>query len=344
MKILVIKTSSLGDVIHCFPAVSVLSSLNPDAEIHWLVNNAFKELVSLHPAVVKVIPFEREKLGHPFNFLGEFLKLCKLLRSERYDIAIDFQGLLRNSLFAYLSSANNVAGFKSPAEKISQFFYDLKIDTSDYEHALEKNCALASRIFGEEVFIPDFEGIKNKEKSESVKTLLCSFNINPELKYLIVAPCGRWESKNWPVSFFVSVLKKVCKGKTNLPVIFVGSDKDKKVCDQICNELNGNCFNFAGKTDLIELLELIRGAKLMFCVDSGPMHMAAALSIPVCALFGPTDPLKTGPYGKIHKVFQSGTCIKCLRRYCSRSSETCHSSINYEEVAEFIINKLEGQK
>lgn len=342
-KILIVKTSSLGDVIHCFQAVSQLQKLKPEAELHWLVNNSFCEIVSLHPAVKRVIPFNRQRLSKIGHFFPEFLNLRKSLRAQNYDLAIDFQGLFRNSFFAWISGAKKVIGFDPSPEAISGVFYHLSIKTGRL-HAIEKNCELVAKLFGEPFSVPPFEFKKDIEAEKSLKILLRNYKLAPEKDpYIVVAPRGRWESKNWPPSFFITVLQKVKKSFPLLNFVIAGAKEDEGICEKIADTINTRAFNLAGKTNLRQLFELIRYSKLMFCVDSGPMHIAAALRIPVCALFGPTDPEKTGPYGTNNRVFQSGTCIKCFKRYCFRSTDTCHSAVNPDEVAEHLIKTI-GEK
>ncbi len=341
-RILVIKTSSLGDIIHCFPAVSLLRRLNPDSRIDWLVNKSLADVVALHPGVDGVIHFDRRALSSPLEFLSAFFSLRKRLRAGNYDLAVDFQGLLRNAFFAWCSAAGNVAGFEYPSERISRIFYDNAISVAGSVHAVERNCALACGVFGEERSVPAFEVKRDERAANAVMALLEASGVRQGDSLLIVAPGARWESKKWPSSFFISVLENLRKSCPDIVFVLAGSRDDSAACAEIAaSESVGNVVDLSGRTSLPGLFELIRMGRAMLCVDSGPMHIAAALSVPVFAMFGPTDPAMTGPYGGGHMVFQSGSCIKCFRRYCSRTSGNCHEAVDAVAVAEAIKRKLE---
>jgi lipopolysaccharide heptosyltransferase I len=333
-KILVIKTSSLGDIIHCFPAVRLLKDLNPNAELDWLVNKSFSDIVESHPDVNKIIPFDRSALSHPSSFFPAFWKLRNSLKMAKYDYAVDFQGLLRNSFFAWLSSSDIVAGFSDPKERISRFFYNKRIAASNTIHAVERNCMLVAKLFNADTQIPKVDIKSNEMSRKRVLELLSECGIGDEC-FVLVAPGARWSSKMWPADFFVDTMRLIEADFPNINFVLTGTLEDLGLCSQIESAGFRRTFNLAGKTKLRDLVELIRMGTAMICVDSGPMHIAAALDVPVFALFGPTDPSRTGPYGANHTVFQStASCIKCFRKYCVRTSDKCHEEIKPEVFAE----------
>jgi lipopolysaccharide heptosyltransferase I len=344
-RILVIKTSSLGDVIHCFPAVSLLKKLNPNASIDWLVNRSLAEVAGYHPDVDEIIRFDRAGLSSPSSFLKSLSGMRNSLKKNKYDYIIDFQGLMRNALAGFMAGSGVMAGFDEPKEPLCRLFYGIKIQIPpDKVHAVEKNCALAGGIFSGEFETPPFAFSKNPETAENVLKILKDCGADNLSGIAAVSPCARWESKMWPPEFFANALSMAAEEFPSLDFVLIGSSADSAFCSGI-KERSGlkKVHNLAGKTSLKELIELIRLSRAMLCVDSGPMHIAAALGVPVLALFGPTDPLKTGPYGKQHIIFQAKEgCIKCFKRYCPRVAKDCVDKIKVEDFVSDFKHKIKA--
>lgn len=304
-RILIIKPSSIGDVIHTFPCVALMrKAFGNDLRISWVVNENLRGVVELCPGVDRIVPFPRAKMWN-VSCIRAFLKE---LRSEEYDVALDYQGLLKSGLIAYFSRARLRVGFAHSREG-SPFFYNRKVHVVDlHTHAVDKNVQLTREALGigEDIGIGDVP-VSIKSRPRCGKVVAVCFS-------------SRWESKNWPLSFFADVLRDVAGQRKETRFLLIGSKEDEAQGEKLV-ELAAmqNVVNLAGKTSFNELAVALAEADVLFTVDSGPMHLAAVCGTPCVALFGSTDPVLTGPYGApgFHTVLRSN-CEKapCFKRKC----------------------------
>ena len=329
-RFLIVKPSSLGDIIHAFPAVSMLAAKYPDAQIDWLAVPAFAPVVKYHPAVDHVILFHRKEMGRVSKFPGAFLSLFSDIRKNRYDAVIDLQGLLRSALIARMAKAKTVAGPAETREALSKVFYKYKMDSGDScRHAVCKNMSMMAEFLNEP--LPErvvFEMPENAAAAKKATALLCSF---AKEKLIALAPGARWESKQWPPEFFAECVNLFAQKHPDWYFVILGSPNEKQQGEILKRMLKTPALNLIGLTGIPELVECIRKSRLLLCNDSGPMHIAASAGTKVLAFFGPTYPELTGPYCKVKKVFQPKLdCIKCFRKYCQNT--LCHRSISAGEV------------
>jgi len=344
-NILVIKPSSLGDVLHAFPAVTMLAEAYPNASIDWLINKSFAPLVKFHPNVKQSIIFPRKELGNIIKFPKSFLSLVKNLRKKNYDLIVDFQGLMRSAIFAKLAKSSTIYGFANPKETLSKHLYNKKITIpKDIIHAVDKNLYLVSQIVDKKPLshFPKLKILNNEKKSIFEKLKI--EGIEKSDICIGIAPSARWESKSWPPGFFAETIDIIAQKHKYLKFLIIGVPEDQKIADAIISKsTNKNIISMTGKSSMGELVELIRYCKIFISNDSGPMHIASAIGTPVFALFGPTDSSKTGPYGEKHHLFKSNlNCEKCLRRECPIGTNECHTSIDVHEFANKIIQELEN--
>lgn len=345
MKYLIVKPSSLGDIIHVMPAVSALSRYDEAAEIDWLVKPVYSSLPTLLPCVRRIIPFDREKLSHFSSFFSEFFKLVAVLRNERYDVVLDFQGLTRSAFFSRISGAKICVGPKETKEIWAKLFYKKKIYVPvdrKKVHAVDFNNSFLSSFlhvplnkldFSVNLKIPDRDIVES-----SIVKKAGNFSKGMPRRYFTIAVGSRWETKTWPASFFIDIISKLCFLFPQTAVILLGSPSEKKLSDYIVEQVkNPNVISFAGETTLIELVYLIQKSAALICNDSGPMHIAALLQVPVIAFFGPTSPELTGPYSSKKKVFIPNlTCNPCFKHYCKDMK--CHQMISSDEVIKAIMH------
>lgn len=337
--ILIVKPSSLGDILHAFPAVNLIKESLPGASIDWLATPAFAPILSYCEGVSDIIDFPRKELASPYTFLPSLVKLIKALRRKNYDMVIDLQGLFRSAVFAKAAKAKLVAGFETPREPISRLFYDIKIKIPpELSHAVEKNAFLVSELLGIKYRVPSLtlpEIIKN---SAPVNESLRAFAIEKDDILIGVIPGARWNSKKWPPAFFAEIINSTSEKNSRCKFIISGAASDAPSALEIQTKTSSEkVFNMTGRTGTAELVELLRKCSALITNDSGPMHIAAAMNIPVMAFFGPTIPEKTGPYGKNHVILKANTnCIGCLKRYCPDESYKCHKGIAPADA----VNKL----
>ena len=316
-KILVVKTSSLGDIIHSFPALTVLNRIFPDAEIDFLVNTQFAGLLDYAPVKIhKVVLYDRKKIGSFRYCIPSGIKLARQLRREKYDLVIDFQGLFRSSIFAFLARAvHGACGFAVPREKVSAWFYRYKAECRCV-HAVERNVELLNVLFNVNYRVPDV----NIPQTNSVELP----SGVPE-KYTLLLPGARWASKCFPVSLFSEIAAALTANGRK--VVLAGSRDEENACQRILENAghDPDICNTAGKTDMRQLFELIRKADAVVCNDSGPLHIASVMNKKIFCFFGPTKPDRTGPWNYEAKVYQSAAeCIGCLKRECPLETQLCY--------------------
>lgn len=333
-----VKPSSIGDVLHTFPAVALLRASVPAVhKVSWVVNENLQGVASLCPGVDRFVPFPRANITSP-KAISCFLKN---LRNESYDIALDFQGLLRSGLITKFSKAPIKVGFDNAREG-AWLFYNKKVKISNlHSHAVDKNLQLVQEAFN--LSTRDFPRQTLNLTQEGINEadlLLPDSSGNPTLA---VCFSSRWDSKNWSPAFIVQTLNETAKAVPGLRCWLLGSKDDASLGDIIAGESDiARPVNLAGKTSFMGLAALLSKSQALFTVDSGPMHLAAALNIPCVAMFGATDPILTGPYGGegFHAVITSKCKLSpCLCRTCKLNKD-CSEGILPADAAALISSKL----
>jgi len=338
MRILIVKLSSLGDVIHTLPALFLLRKKYPDAHITWLIEEESADLVVDHPLIDNIIVFRKKrwlhglggyrKLAQTFHEAADFIKE---LRSSSYDLVIDFQGLLKSGILVGLCRGKRKRGFYPGREK-SHLFLNEKVPHPGFGlHAVDRYISLISSL-GCSCQSPEFSISIHQAQRDRVAAFFQEKGISAEKPIVLLHPGTRWESKLWEEKRW-ALLGDLLRDKNDAQVIFTGSRGDVSLISRITKQMRTPGVTAAGSLNLKELAFLQTQADVVVIPDSGPMHLAAALGRPVVALFGPTDPSRTGPYGDIHSViFKTMECRPCFRRQCSFNK--CMKEISEIEVWE----------
>jgi len=334
-NILIIKLSAVGDVVHSLPFLEVLRDRFPSAMIDWVVEEDASGIVESHPEIDRLIIFPRKSWLKRFIKKGEYIgvgkevtKFLKELKSRRYDIVVDLQGLLKSGILTFLANGKRKIALNGGREG-SLIFTNEKVAIPDPDlHALDKYLRIA-RYLG--ATNPVWNGqipIYDTDKGH-VDYLLGEIGNNSTL--VAVTPVAKWESKLWELHRFASLADTI-KEELGAGVVFTGSEGDKAAIEDIRSGMKTRALNLAAKTTLKELAYLYQKCAAVICTDTGPMHVAAAMGSPVVvALFGPTSPLRTGPYGAKHRVIRAGLeCSPCFRKRCDDMS--CMKKITVEMV------------
>ncbi len=334
-RVLVVKPSSLGDILHAFPAASLLAEAHPGLKIDWLVHPAFAKLLEYHPAVDRALLFDRSRLGRALSFAPAFASLVKELRKERYDAVIDLQGLMRSAAIGFLAKAPRRAGSAKPKEPLARLFYSESIlPDPALSHAAERNCSIVCSFLGIPFKSPDFEMRQIPANREGALKALAAAGLGSSAPLVGIAPGARWDTKRWPPEFFASMAAEIARRRPGACFAVIGARQDSQLASALMAAAGeeAKVIDLTGRTGIGELVELVRLCELFICNDSGPMHIAAAVGTPLVALFGPTDPSLTGPHTRKALVLQPDLdCIKCLKRYCQKG--LCHLSLDPAESA-----------
>jgi lipopolysaccharide heptosyltransferase I len=333
-RILIIKPSSLGDVVHALPVLAALRAAHPGAHIAWLVGLAFAPLLEGHPMIDEVIRFDRRRYGRMLQsprIFGEFLRFAWGLRKRRFDLVIDLQGLFRSGFLAYVTGARRRIGFAS-AREFAPMFYSRRVRYRDHDsHAVAKNVDV-TRALGLQIETPEFPlGISDEERAAARQTLETAAQ-RPLNKFTAIIPGARWQTKRWLPERIAGVIDRL-HDDGYPPGVLLGAPGDRAFTDEIVASTKSQPIDLVGKTSLRELAAMLALTDMVICHDSGPMHIAAALNKPIVALFGPTNPGRTGPYCDTARIVALPLdCIPCYRRQCPLRHHDCMQKLDVETV------------
>ncbi len=317
MKILVLKPSSLGDVLQAIPVLRLLKQHDPAAEIFWWVDSALASLLEGDPDLAGVLHFERQRWGKPRHW-PEMIRSIRDLRARKFDLVIDLQSLARSAAFAWLARGHFLVGLDEVREG-ARGFYDLAARRPTFHtHAVDWYLSVLPLIgvpvHSRFVWLPERPGLAAAVKSK--------WPVATGARWVALQPGARWDNKRWPAESFAELVRQVSLRFPDTRFAILGSGGDKPLGEIIARAAPARCLNLCGQTSLPEMIEWVRLSDLMITNDTGPMHAAAALGKPVIALFGPTDPRRTGPYGQLENVLRIELpCSPCLSANCSQPAK-----------------------
>jgi lipopolysaccharide heptosyltransferase I len=370
-RILIVKPSSLGDVIHALPVAVALKEAFPAAKVDWVVSRAYAELVAAQPCVDDVLLFDRGRWGGRgfWRNRREWWQLVGALRSANYDVAIDLQGLARSALLTRASGAAVRLGL-ARAREFGRLGYTVTVTPREPEaHAVERYLQVLRALGVAPPAEPRFALSIPEEARQRVESELARELVTESI--LCVAPGARWETKRWPAERFAEAARRLAEEAPpgrGVRIIVVGTEEDRPLAQGICARVGEQALDWTGRTSLVELAALLHRSALLLTNDSGPMHLAAALGTPVVAVFGPTNPGRTGPYqapGKHpHPPTQRGPveegrgegavagaravvvrsavpCGPCYQRRCDRP--VCLEEVRVEDVVNEARALLSGE-
>ncbi|MDM9586696.1 lipopolysaccharide heptosyltransferase I [Pseudomonas asiatica] len=339
MRVLIIKTSSLGDVIHTLPALTDAAQAIPGIRFDWVVEEGFAEIPSWHPAVDQVIPVAirrwRKNLWQTIKS-GEWKAFKQRVRERKYDLVIDAQGLVKSAwLTRYVKAP--VAGLDrySAREGWASRFYDRRLSVATGQHAVER----VRQLFAMALAYDLPEGIGNYGLD------LERLQLPPAAPYVVFLHGTTWATKHWPEAYWRELAERMGRRKLEVRLPW-GNPAEKARAERIAQGLN-NC-QVLPKLNLAGVARVLAAAKACVAVDTGLGHLAAALDVPTISLFGPTNPGLTGAYGRtqIHQA-SDWPCAPCLQKKCAykpsaddlrrfdlkREWPLCFTRLNPEHVA-----------
>jgi len=329
-NILIVKYSSLGDIVNAIPAVKFLRHRSPKARIYWLVKREYLSLLCGEAFVDDIIVYEK----------GGLTSIIKKIRSLKIDTVIDLQGIFKSGLIGYLSGASRRVSFPHTREGSSVFYTErLGLERKDI-HAVTENLSVIEGLVGESFRGSHDFGISLNGAAEE-KALELLKGIKRAGPLVAVSSTSRWKTKMWGAGNF-AVLSDMLVERMNADVVFTGAEADFSYIEDIRKGMKTPSFNLAGKTDLKTLAWVFKKAGLVISCDSGAMHLASATGAPVIAIFGPTDPRYTGPFGRNSAVITKGMdCSPCRKRRCPdlRCMEEITPRTVFEGAGKFLSEK-----
>jgi heptosyltransferase-1 len=311
LKTLILKPSSLGDVIQALPVLRLLKQHRPDSEIDWWIDSSLAALLEGDPDLTQVVRFERRRWGSPIHW-PEMMRSIAGLRARQYDWVIDLQCLARSAAFAWLANGKLLAGLDEVREGARGFYDIITPRATFHTHAVDWYLAVLPKLG-----VPVHNGFTwLPERTAVAAGIVARWHPDPG-RWIALQPGARW--------FAV-----------------LGGKDDQALAEAVCRVAPERSLNLAGQTSLPEMVEWLRRCDLMVTNDTGPMHVAAALGKPVVGVFGPTEPRRTGPYGQLDGVIQQQLpCVPCLKSRCrwSRPME-CLTTISPATVFDAVQREL----
>lgn len=327
---LIIRLSSLGDVIHTLPAFSALRKRYPEAKISWIVEENGNEILDLVPGLDRIVPvtWKRRRLGSR-GFWQDFFRLKREIR-DKNQVAIDFQGLVKSGFMAYVSGAGKRIGFhrNNLKERQASIFYTENLDeVSEKDHVINKNLKLLS-LLGIDETEYDFPLRFPEELTQNVRRILDSLEYESHKKLVVLNVGAAWETKRWYADRWAQLARTIGNDRI-FPVLLWGSDAEKELAENVSRAAG---IPLVPSLSLKEVMALIQRASFLVSGDTFALQAASAFSVPVVGLFGPTTPSRNGPFSEQDRVvFHELECSHCYKRTCSRLE--CLDKITPEEVA-----------
>lgn len=350
MKILIVRLSSLGDILHLFPAISDLRRRLPETEIHWLVEPAFAEMVSWHFAVNKVISVPLRAHKKAWWKIPRLLSgLKRQLKAEKYDLVLDAQGLLKSAMLARLAGVD-IYGFNkdSARESLAARFYKKTASVEKGLHVIDKNRQLVAQLFGADISQSVDYGLEDfacKQMALSLPPILQNFTNQP---MLVLLHGTTWNSKYWPESSWLALVALLAEQGVRCLLPW-GNEQEHQRAQRL-QQAGGQMAVVLPKLPLAELMRVMLHTQGFVSVETGIGHLATVLDMPGIMLHGPTAPAYSGILDKscVH-ITSDLDCSPCFKRDCPKlqsPAETppCQSSITAQQVVRFCKNLISKKK
>jgi heptosyltransferase I len=334
-RILLVRMSALGDIVHALPVLSAIREAHPNVQIDWLADRPYADVLGLVDGVSQRI------IGRPRlpSAVGE-------LRARNYDVAIDLQGLVKSAAMARLSGARRVIGFETAAlrERLAGWFYNEQATVSQGAHVIQKNLSVLPLL---DVPVPTGIRFPFVVPSSSVaENLAADAAARGPGSFVLINPGAAWPNKRWAPSRF-GALARTIRDRHGLPSYVLWGRTESVLADAVAASSDGAAVR-APETSLGDLLALSKRAALMISGDTGPLHLAAAMSTPIVGLYGPTWPERNGPWHADDIVLSRAPQCSCHhKRSCQRrgastgvASQMCINDISIEEVVDAVDRRL----
>ncbi len=348
-RILIIKPSSLGDIVHTLPVVHALKRSFPNCFIGWIVQQAFAPLLEADKSIDCIYPIYIPSTSEPqagrFAWLAAFQatlqtlkKLHHQLQQAPYHLVLDLHASFRSGLLGSCNNGGVRIGFRD-AKELNTLFQDQLVTVPDaVHHAQAKNLLFCQHV-GIVPTDEDFYLSRLEEDRKVVQVFLHEQGVTNN-KIIYANPAARWQTKFWPIENWALLADTFAKNGSVL--IFGGSEQDMAYIKTIASLMSTRAVIAAGALNLAQSAALISQSALYVGLDSGPMHIAALAGVPVVALFGPTHPERVGPWQVAHRIVRAAglDCLECRKRHCSHLS--CMKEISVQMVAAAATSLLES--
>lgn len=335
-KILIIKTSSLGDVIHTLPALTDAGNAIPGVRFDWVVEESFKEIPAWHPLVNRVIPVAiRRWRKNPIQslFSQEIRTFWKNLRAEKYDAIIDAQGLIKSAILTRFSHGLKIGlDRNSLTEPLARYAYQKTVNVDLKEHAVFRMRSIFAKALNYD--------LPNTASDAGLTKNIFSKDHWDRGEYIVFLHGTTWPTKRWPNDNWILLSKKLAQKGLIVRVPW-SNEQEFQTVERWAKQ--SEAISVLPKMNLSQVASVIAGAKAVVAVDTGLGHLAAALHIPTISLYGPTDPKRIGTQGasQVHLISDID-CAGCDKQTCKKSQDSfaaCMKSL----TPEMVFKRIEGR-
>ena len=347
MRILVVRLSALGDLVHAMPAVAALRRSFPSAEIDWLLDDRYKELVDL----VSVVDNRFTLARSGFDAWSSVWRVARVLRRRRYDIVIDVQGLLKSAVAARLCGARRIIGFDTGnlREPAARWLYNESIPVGDAMHVVEKNLALVRPLVGE---CSKWEFPISKRPSEALNRTWIELGLTDGDDFALLHPGTAWPTKCWSPERYAILARRLWRDLRLRSAVLWGPGEER-MAHKVCEASEGASV-LTPSTTISDMVAHMRAAAVVVAGDTGPFHVAAAVGTPVVGIYGPSDPERNGPWSPIDQVISPAEPCRCrvdrkergstavVVRQCFQDTP-CVDEIEVEDVFDAVERRLNLQ-
>jgi heptosyltransferase-1 len=341
-NILVVRLSSIGDLVHTLPAVSALRERFPDARIDWLVETRHREVLLDNPDVDSLIEVDtlgwRRRLLSPATW-REIADAVARIRERHYDFVLDLQGTIKSSVTAFLAKSDRRIGFATShlKERVAALLYSERVRPNGTRpHVIDRQLLLLTAL-GIECHERRFPLVVPEAAERSAAARLEELALG---QFVVLNPGGSWVTKRWSPEKF-GRLASAIERELHLPALVLWGPGEEAMARAVV-DASGGAARLAPPTSLREMLPYLKRARLFVSGDTGPMHLASAQGVPVVGIFGPTDPRKNGPFGEGDQtVFREVPCGPCYKHRCPGYDNVCMTAIDVLEVLEAVRARLD---
>jgi heptosyltransferase I len=349
MRILIIKTSALGDIVHSLPVLSYLRQAAPNAQVDWVVDEAFVDLVSGNPLINRVllVAFRRWK-KNPFarRTWQELVSFIQILRQERYDLIFDLQGNLKSGMVCAFGRAPVKVGFSkaNQQERINGLFTNRKVSflPSD-KNAAQRYLRIVSASFSLplESIEPHSDIYTSPEDNSYVQQMI---GVTAERPLILFHNGTTWVTKLWHAEGWKQLADTLLLRHQQATILLSwGNVEEHTLAEEIARHI-GDRAVVLGKMSIKQFVAMLKQVDLVVGGDTGPIHLAAAVGTPTVSFYRCTDGSLNGPLGKEHMIVQSPLpCTRCLRKACDRDEE-CRRSIAVDMVMDAVITVVDKRE
>jgi heptosyltransferase-1 len=321
-RILIVRMSALGDIVHALPVLAAIRRAWPDAKVDWIVDEAYASILTLAEGLNARVIVRKKDGG-----VADYLNAVRHLRAQRYDAALDLQGLLKSAVWARVSGARRVIGFDRAhlRERMAAAFYTETVVPPGAAHVIQKNLSIlgALNIPAGRVELP-------LQVAAAAETTAAIAAAGGPRRYAVLNPGAAWPNKRWPAERFGELAAQL-RARVGLPTMVTWGPHERLLAQAVA-DASGGAATPAPPTAMADLAAIMRDAALVVSGDTGPLHIAAAMGTPLVGLYGPTWPERNGPWDPADQVIsRAGSCVCHHKRQCLRGAP-CINEIAVAEV------------